>query len=90
MSDMNFIHTVAHSLGLRQYFNLGMITSIDHSMWFYDDFDVGDWLLYKTFCPRATHGRGNVHGEFWTRDGRLVAITAQQGLVREKKPEARL
>lgn len=37
MSDLNFIHTVAHSLGLRQYFNLGMITSIDHSMWFVSD-----------------------------------------------------
>lgn len=34
MSDLNFIHTVSHSLGLRQYFNLGMLSSIDHSMWF--------------------------------------------------------
>ncbi|TIC05634.1 Thioesterase/thiol ester dehydrase-isomerase [Wallemia mellicola] len=90
MSDLNFIHTVSHSLGLRQYFNLGMLSSIDHSMWFYDDFDTSEWLLYKTFCPRARHGRGNVNGEFWTQDGRLVALTAQQGLVREKRPEARL
>ncbi|EOR00291.1 hypothetical protein E3P81_01432 [Wallemia ichthyophaga] len=90
MSDLNFLHTVAHSLGLRQYSNLGMITSLDHSMWFYDNFDAGEWLIYRTFCPVSAHGRGNVQGEFWSQDGRLVALTAQQGLVREKRPEARL
>ena len=34
MSDLNFINTISDTLDLRQYFDLGMITSLDHAIWF--------------------------------------------------------
>ena len=41
-----------------------------------------DWLLYATDSPWAGHARGFNRGKIFTRDGRLVASTAQEGLMR--------
>lgn len=56
--------------------------SLDHCIWFHDDFAVDDWLLYSMDSPRSSHGRGLSRGSFYTRDGRLVASTIQEGLIR--------
>ena len=32
-------------------------------------------------------GRGLVRGQFFTREGKLVASTIQEGLIRRKKPK---
>ncbi|WP_310533669.1 acyl-CoA thioesterase II [Novosphingobium sp.] len=64
--------------------------SLDHAVWFHDDFRVDDWLLYVTDSPWAGRARGFNRGRIYTRDGRLVAESAQEGLirVRKKKDEA--
>jgi acyl-CoA thioesterase-2 len=56
--------------------------SIDHSIWFHDDVDCGEWLLYATDSPFAGSGRGFARGSFFDRAGRLVASVAQEGLMR--------
>ncbi len=56
--------------------------SIDHSMWFHGDIECGDWLLYEVESPWTGNARGLATGRFFTRDGRLVASTAQEGLMR--------
>jgi acyl-CoA thioesterase-2 len=61
------------------------VASIDHAMWFYRDFDFSDWLLYVMDSPNACGGRGLNRGRIYTRDGVLVASTAQEGLIRIKK-----
>ncbi|KAF9473305.1 hypothetical protein BDN70DRAFT_915646 [Pholiota conissans] len=62
---------------------LSMISTLDHAIWYYsNDFDAGDWLLYVMDCPSAGSGRAVVHGRFFTRDGTLVAVTSQEGVVR--------
>ena len=33
-------------------------------------------------CVRASSGRAIVHGELWTRDGKLAVVCAQEGVVR--------
>ncbi|PLK27778.1 acyl-CoA thioesterase II [Novosphingobium sp. TH158] len=58
--------------------------SLDHAIWFHDDFRVDDWLLYSTDSPWAGRARGFNRGRIYTRDGRLVAETAQEGLIRVK------
>jgi len=64
---------------------LAMNSTLDHTIWFYsNDFDAGDWLLYEMDCPRVGSGRGIVHGRMFTRDGKLVAVTSQEGVVRAK------
>ena len=56
--------------------------SLDHCIWFHDDFKVDEWLLYAMDSPRSSHARGLNRGSFFTRDGCLVASTIQEGLIR--------
>jgi acyl-CoA thioesterase-2 len=69
------------NVGLR---NLQM-ASIDHAMWFHRPARIDDWLLYVIDSPNASGARGFARGSIFSRDGRLVASTAQEGLVRRKK-----
>lgn len=62
--------------------------SLDHAVWFHDDFRVDDWLLYAMDSPWAGGARGFNRGRIFTRDGRLVASVAQEGLVRNVVPKA--
>lgn len=57
--------------------------SVDHAMWFHtDEFRVDQWLLYVTESPWAGYARGFAQGAIYTRDGKLVASTAQEGVIR--------
>ncbi|MGE4431388.1 MAG: acyl-CoA thioesterase [Sphingobium sp.] len=58
--------------------------SIDHSLWFHEDIDVEDWLLYTTNSPWAGGARGLSLGQIFDRSGRLVASVAQEGLMRDR------
>jgi len=59
-----------------------MMASLDHALWFHREFRVDDWLLYSLDSPTASGARGFARGQFFTRDGILVASSAQEGLVR--------
>ena len=56
--------------------------SLDHAMWFHRDFRFDDWLLYVIDSPSASGARGLCRGSLFTRDGKLVASTAQEGMLR--------
>lgn len=56
--------------------------SLDHCIWFHDSFRADEWLLYSMDSPRSSHSRGLSRGSFYSRDGRLVASTIQEGLIR--------
>ena len=72
--------TLAHGV---TWLTPGMMTaSLDHTIWLHDDFRVDDWLLYSCDCPWTGRGRGFNRGAIYTRDGRLVATCAQEGLIR--------
>jgi acyl-CoA thioesterase II len=58
------------------------LASLDHAMWFHRPFRADEWLLYECYSPTASGSRGLATGRFTTRDGRLVATTVQEGLVR--------
>jgi acyl-CoA thioesterase-2 len=58
------------------------VASLDHALWFHDDFRVDDWLLHVVEADRVSGGRGLARGSFYTQDGRLVASTVQQGVMR--------
>lgn len=62
--------------------------SLDHAMWFHGDFRADEWLLYSMDSPWAGGARGFNRGRVFTRDGRLVANTAQEGLIRVVEPKA--
>src|SRR4051794_7514616 len=60
------------------------IASLDHVMWFHQPFRVDEWLLHVIDSPAAHGARGLVRGRVFARDGRLVASTAQEGLIRKR------
>lgn len=60
------------------------VASLDHAMWFHRPFRMDEWLLHSIDSPSASGGRGLVRGSFFTRDGELVASTAQEGLIRRR------
>ena len=61
------------------------LASLDHAMWFHRPARVDDWLLYVLDSPSASGARGLARGSIFARDGRLVASTAQEGLMRLRK-----
>ena len=59
-----------------------LMASLDHALWFHRPLRVDDWLLYSMDSPNASGARGYARGQFFDRNGTLVASTAQEGLVR--------
>ncbi len=64
-----------------------MLASLDHAIWFHEPFRADDWLLYAQDSPSSSAARAFCRGTLFTRDGRLVASTAQEGLIRERTPK---
>jgi len=64
-----------------------MLASLDHAVWFHEPFRADEWLLYAQDSPSSGAARAFCRGTLFTRDGRLVASTAQEGLVRERTPK---
>ncbi|MBN8610491.1 MAG: acyl-CoA thioesterase II [Deltaproteobacteria bacterium] len=83
-SDYSFVTTALLPHGVT-WMTPGMqVASLDHAMWFHEPFRVDEWLLHVIDSPAARGGRGLVRGRVFTRAGRLVASTAQEGLIRQK------
>jgi acyl-CoA thioesterase-2 len=83
-SDYSFITTalLPHAVS---WITPGMqIASLDHVMWFHQPFRVDEWLLHEIDSPAAHGARGLARGRVFTQDGRLVASTAQEGLIRKR------
>jgi acyl-CoA thioesterase-2 len=58
------------------------LVSLDHAMWFHRPFRADNWLLFATRSRTAGDGRGLATGEFFARDGLLVASVTQEALLR--------
>jgi acyl-CoA thioesterase-2 len=82
VSDYQLVSTATLPHGIHFAEGNVQLASLDHAMWFHRPFRMDDWLLYAMESPNASGGRGLARGQFFTRDGRLVASTAQEGVVR--------
>lgn len=58
--------------------------SIDHSIWFHDDIDMNEWMLYHIESPWSGNARGLGIGHIFSYDGRLLATVSQEGLIRDR------
>jgi acyl-CoA thioesterase-2 len=85
-SDLTLLGTATLPHGLNWIKRNVDGASLDHALWFHDDFRADDWLLYSCDSPWAGNARGFSRGRFFTRDGRLVAEAAQEGLIRAIVP----
>jgi acyl-CoA thioesterase-2 len=82
VSDFNLLDTALMPHGIPFGARDLLMASIDHAMWFHRSARLDDWLLYSTDSPSASGARGFSRGSIFARDGRLVASTAQEGLMR--------
>lgn len=83
-SDFQFLPTALQPHGVAFFARDLQVATIDHAMWFHRPFRFDDWLLYAVESPTASGGRGMVRGQFFTRDGTLVASTMQEGVIRRR------
>jgi acyl-CoA thioesterase II len=84
VSDYQFMLTALAPHGVSWMSPSLQLASIDHVVWFHRPFRCDDWLLHAIESPTAQAARGLVRGEVFTRDGRLIASTAQEGLIRSR------
>jgi acyl-CoA thioesterase-2 len=85
VSDFFLLDTATLPHGTSYLQSSVVMASLDHAMWFHRPLRVDDWLLYAMESPSASGARGFARAGVFARDGRLVASTAQEGLVRIKR-----
>ncbi len=83
-SDFSFMTTAMRPHRATWLDKSMQVASIDHAMWFHRPFRMDEWLLHSIDSPSASGARGLVRGSFFTKDGVLIASTAQEGLIRKR------
>ncbi|HSE11710.1 MAG TPA: acyl-CoA thioesterase II [Rudaea sp.] len=81
-SDFHLIGTAMLPHGISYLQGNVQVASLDHALWFHRPFRADEWLLYSCDSPSAQGARGLTRGMIYAADGRLVASTAQEGLIR--------
>ena len=84
-SDYGLLGTALQPHGLTTRSEGLQVASLDHALWLHRPFRADEWLLYVMDSPAAAGARAFTRGTIFTRDGRLVASIAQEGLVRLRK-----
>ncbi|KAI8147068.1 HotDog domain-containing protein [Fennellomyces sp. T-0311] len=74
-SDSGILMTAVRANGLMGRKGIGMMASLDHSMWFHAPTRADE-------CPRSNDGRGTAFGRIYNKEGVLVATTSQEGIIR--------
>ena len=87
-SDFHFLITSMQPHGA-SWLTPGMqVASLDHAMWFLRPLRMDEWLLYDVVSPSASGSRGLVTGRFFNQDGKLVAYSTQEGLIRDRRKKS--
>ena len=61
----------------------GLLTaSLDNSIWFHRAGRMDEWVLYAQEACSLQNNRGLVRGQFFDRQGQLLATVAQEGMIR--------
>ncbi len=84
-SDFHLIGTATLPHGWSLLDGRLIVASLDHAMWFHRPVVVTDWLLYDCDSPSTSGSRGLARGLIYDRQGRLVASTAQEGMIRRRE-----
>jgi len=86
-SDFTLLDTALIAHGRFVFDPKLILASLDHALWFHRKLRADEWLLYAQDSPISGGGRAFCRGMLFTRDGKLVASTAQEGLLRERAVE---
>lgn len=90
VSDWGLLETAIYPHATALWRPEMQVASLSHSMYFHHSFRMDQqWLCHVMHSPVSSGGRGYALGEFWTEDGKLVASTAQEGLMRQRASNAK-
>ncbi|WP_439136205.1 acyl-CoA thioesterase [Pseudomaricurvus sp.] len=82
-SDMGLLSTCMRPHKLTWYTPNLQSASLDHSLWFHEPLiRADDWMLYVMDTPWSGSARGFNRGSVYSREGKLIASAAQEGLLR--------
>jgi len=81
-SDFTLLDTSLFAHGRTIFDHDVQAASLDHALWFHRPFRADEWLLYMEDSPSSSGARGFTRGQLFSRDGKLVASVAQEGLIR--------
>ncbi|KAH9079283.1 thioesterase II [Lactarius deliciosus] len=91
ISDLHFMAPAITGAGFKRSHDtngpkaLAMASSLDHSIVFYEhEFDCTEWFLYAMTSQVSGHGRGCTTGLLYSREGKLLAVANQEGVMRAK------
>ncbi|MCH7525005.1 MAG: acyl-CoA thioesterase II [Bacteroidetes bacterium] len=87
ISDYNVLSVALRPHASKAHYGNTQMASLDHSMWFFRDFDFKDWMLFSIESPSTSNARGFTKGNIFSRDGKLIASVAQEGLMRPRKDD---
>ena len=87
VSDYSILESIYRAHGIPWVYPGLKSASLDHAMWFHREPKVDEWMLYVQESPSAQGGRGLSLGKIFSRDGKLLATIAQEGMVRVPRPE---
>ena len=87
VSDYELLGTAMLPHGLSFTRGSVIMASLDHALWFHGEVKMDEWLLYAMDSPNSSGARGLTRGQLFTQDGRLVASTSQEGLMRVIDPD---
>jgi acyl-CoA thioesterase-2 len=83
-SDFSLLDTALIAHGKLMFDPDIQLASLDHALWFHRPFRADEWLLYAQDSPNTHGARGFCRGSIFTREGVLIASTAQEGLTRQR------
>jgi len=81
-SDMTLLDTCYRPHGIGWSNDNFQVASLDHAMWFHSKMNFNDWVLYQIDSPVSSNARGFSRGSIYTKAGKLIASTSQEGLMR--------
>ena len=82
MSDFSLLSAALLPHPYTSYNSELQLASLDHAIWFHRPFRADDYLFYDIDSPNSCGARGFSRGSFYTRDGILIASSAQESLMR--------
>ncbi|MGI9526038.1 MAG: acyl-CoA thioesterase [Weeksellaceae bacterium] len=85
ISDYNILSTALQPNADKAHIGNIKMATLDHSMWFFREFDINQWMLFSIETPSTSNARGFTRGHIFTENGKLIASVTQEGLLRPIK-----
>lgn len=84
ISDFSLLSTSVLAHDAKDFEKEYMFASLDHAIWFHAPINLNEVILYHCDSPWSGNARGFNRGQFWSRNGTLLASATQEGLMRKR------